>query len=227
VKAQLAFDPADYEYGPATAAIRSILLEWTQIDWFEAAAEPDERGAGLFREHQRLAHAQRPDLFPEIVDLRIVSGDRTEFAEWCTRVRSPAAGWDWKMTVLKDLSCDHSRACEWTPELQMRGRPAGEPRPGDLFVKLAEDQVLWNHFLPELPGLRWGSQDAFSDGAAFYRSYAHGDALQCMQWQLAEGSPELAANPFLPLLRCYRAGAYPFSLGRESVVLFRFRGAAA
>lgn len=49
--------------------------------------------------------------------------------------------------------------------------------------------MLWNSFLPELPGLRLGSEGAFLDGAAFYR-----------------------------------AGAYPFSVGRESVVLFRFRG---
>ena len=32
----------------------------------------------------------------------------------------------------------------------------------------------------------------------------------------------LGGNPFVPLLRCYRAGGYPFSLDRDTVVLFRF-----
>jgi hypothetical protein len=29
-------------------------------------------------------------------------------------------------------------------------------------------------------------------------------------------------NPFDPLVRCYQAGAYPFSLDRSTVALFRW-----
>jgi hypothetical protein len=60
------------------------------------------------------------------------------------------------------------------------------------------------------------------ESGTFYRSFAHADALDCIQWQFAERSDRLDANPFWPLIRCYRAGLYPFSTGRDSVVLFRF-----
>lgn len=33
---------------------------------------------------------------------------------------------------------------------------------------------------------------------------------------------EIADNPFVPLLACYRAGFYPFGLTRETALLFRF-----
>lgn len=48
--------------------------------------------------------------------------------------------------------------------------------------------------------------------------------FHCVQWQLAEKHADVGANPLVPLLRCYRAGAYPFSLDRDTVVLFRFTG---
>lgn len=34
MKRALGFDPREYEYGPATEAIRQILLDWETIDWF-------------------------------------------------------------------------------------------------------------------------------------------------------------------------------------------------
>ncbi|MGE3509588.1 MAG: hypothetical protein AB7N65_11975 [Vicinamibacterales bacterium] len=52
--------------------------------------------------------------------------------------------------------------------------------------------------------------------------HAQVDAFECVQWQLAENHGDVSANPFVPLVRCYRAGAYPFSLDRDTVVLFRF-----
>jgi len=32
----------------------------------------------------------------------------------------------------------------------------------------------------------------------------------------------LSGNPFISLMQCYRSGGYPFSLDRETVVVFRF-----
>ena len=40
--------------------------------------------------------------------------------------------------------------------------------------------------------------------------------------QLVEKTPAMTTNPFLPLILCYGVGAYPFSLGRDSTVLFHF-----
>jgi hypothetical protein len=47
--------------------------------------------------------------------------------------------------------------------------------------------------------------------------------MECLTWQLAEPSADLADNPFLPLLSCYRTGFYPFALDPRAIVLFAFR----
>jgi hypothetical protein len=58
----------------------------------------------------------------------------------------------------------------------------------------------------------------------FFLWYALMDAMECITWQLAEPSADLLAdNPFLPLVRCYAAGFYPFALGPRTIVLFAFR----
>jgi hypothetical protein len=60
------------------------------------------------------------------------------------------------------------------------------------------------------------------EAAAFYLDFANVDAMECVEWQLAERGNEVATNPFLPLTRCYGEHLYPFSLGPEEVVLFSF-----
>jgi hypothetical protein len=42
VKGLLKFDPNEYDYGPATTAIRSIVVDWVDVDWFEPTGAPDE-----------------------------------------------------------------------------------------------------------------------------------------------------------------------------------------
>jgi hypothetical protein len=46
------------------------------------------------------------------------------------------------------------------------------------------------------------------------------DAIAAVEWQLAECDDRLERNPFVPLIRCYQAGFYPFSLGPHEIVLF-------
>ena len=50
--------------------------------------------------------------------------------------------------------------------------------------------------------------------------------IECIEWQLAERSDQLDGNPFLPLVRCYAIGVYPFSLTRSELVLFSFANPA-
>lgn len=225
MKGSLKFDPSQYDYGKPTEAIRSILAEWMEIDWFEPHIGTAEQGISLFREHQRLAHAHAPELFPEHVELRVVTGARKDFTSWCQQVRAQTS-WDWKFSVLKQLSSQHAKARAWSPESEQRDRPPAPPRPGDLFIVFGDlkgnKQVIWNSVMPSPPALDALPREGFGETARFYISYAHADALDCMKWQLAEGSSDMSTNPFLPLLLCYQAGAYPFSLGRDAVVLFRF-----
>lgn len=85
-------------------------------------------------------------------------------------------------------------------------------------------QVIWNNVIPTPTALGALPGEGFGEAASFYLNYALNDALDCMKWQFAENSADMSTNPFLPLLLCYEAGAYPFSLGPDSVVLFRFDG---
>jgi len=225
LKSSLLFDPRDYDYGDATESIRSILAEWMEIDWFEPTFGTSDQCISLFREHQRLAHAQAPDLFSSQPDVRVVSGDRSDFMAWCQRVRSQTS-WDWKFSVLKHLSSQHAQARNWSLQSEGDHGSLAHPRPGDLFFVFvdatAARQVIWNNVMPTPPALDALPREGFAEAARFYISYAHNDALDCVKWQLAERSDDMTANPFLPLLLCYQAGAYPFSLGRDTVVLFRF-----
>lgn len=227
MKAPLKFDPNEYDYGAPTEAIRSVLAEWAEIDWFEPNPSTAEHAASLFRQHQRLAHAQAPELFPLDITIRSVTGDRNEFQSWCQRVRSETA-WDWKFSILKKLSDEHAKTRGWSPETQTRDAPVGPTRPGDIFFVIGDDktaqkrQVIWNSIMTMPSALDALPRQGFGEAARFYISYAHNDALDCMKWQFAERSADMRSNPFLPLLLCYEAGAYPFSLARDSVVLFRF-----
>lgn len=225
MKASLAFDPRDYDYGPSTEAIRSILAEWIEIDWFEPVQVRGDHAARLFREHHRLARAHVPELCSEQIDVRVVSGGRNEFMSWCQHVRAQTS-WDWRFSVLKELSNQHARARDWSPDLYVERMPVAPPRPGDPFyvfnTQKGKKQWVWNSIFPTPSALSSLSREGFGEAAGFYFGYAQSDALECMKWQFAENSADLSTNPFLSLLLCYEAGGYPFSLGPENVVLFHF-----
>ena len=151
------------------------------------------RAADAFRDHETLAG------FPH-ADLQLTDGTRDDFLDLCAIVRSNLS-WDWKMSVLKPLVDEHCKARGWRVEDQ---------QPGDLFLRLG-DSMFWTFPLPKLE-LTFGN---------WFHGYANADMLDAIQWWLAE--PSATANPFVPLVRCYRLGVYPFSLSREKVVLFAFK----
>jgi hypothetical protein len=221
VRAELGFDPRDYDYGPASEAVRKSVATWAQIDWFEPSDTSADRAVELFREHQRRAHVHDPALFPAQLDLRVVTGDRAELAAWCRRVREPSK-WNWKYGALKLLSRQHAKTHGWTLKAEARALQPGAPRPGELVFVMGVvegvQQVIWNPQVFPMPEALEVARDDFSDAASFYISYARHDALDCVKWQLAERSTDPSSNPFLPLLGCYSAGAYPFSLGRDTII---------
>lgn len=140
-----------------------------------------------------------------------------------------ATAWDWKCSVLKKLSSEHAKARGWRIEAQANLSPKEDPRPGDLLIRREHPDgkhlVFWNNFYPNFPKfeeLDTLLQGKASESAHFYIGYAYGDVLDCITWQLAEGHNDLAENPFVPLVHCYAAGLYPFSLDRATVVMFRF-----
>lgn len=225
VKRTLAFDPNDYDYGPATHAIRTLLTTWAEIEWFVNSSETDDVVTARFVEHNALAHRYAPELFPSSVTISCVSGGWPEFIAWCKRVREQTR-WDWKFSILKTLSRDHAMACGWSLQAQALHLPAGPLRPGDLFVRFGDDHgapsVIWNNLFPTDTAFAGLAHTAGQESVGFYVGHAQVDAINAIQWQLAENHGDMTENPFVPLVSCYSAGAYPFSLGRDAVVLFRF-----
>ncbi len=225
MKGVLNFDPAHCEYGPATLSIRRILTEWANVDWFvpphdEALART--RAVRFFEEHNFLARMRMPDLFPDRLDIRVATGTWVDFHDLCLRVRQPQSSWDWKFCALKKLSSAHSKEHGWTLSEAVRWMaPDGTSRPGDLFLRIG-DQAVWGGTLGPQLNLKETVPPHHAEDAGFYLSYANMDAIECIEWQLAERTNGLESNPFLPLTRCYGEGLYPFSLGPAEVVLFAF-----
>ena len=224
MKGTLKFDPNEYDYGPATTAIRSIVIEWSSVDWFEPSGAPDEELIRLFQDHNSLAHRAAPELFANQINVRVVSGGWSEFSAWCKRVRA-RADWDWKFSVLKKLSHEHSKARGWSLDAHAPQVPLGPPKPGDLFVRFnttdGKAALVWHGLLPA-PDLQTLGRSTTAESAQFYFEHARSDAFSSIQWQLTEKRGDLSGNPFIPLLQCYRLGGYPFSLDRDTVVVFRF-----
>ncbi|WP_437686067.1 hypothetical protein [Sorangium sp. So ce176] len=224
MRGTLGVDPAQGEYGAATASIRQILAEWAAIDWFVPPRDPaaEARAARLLREHNARARAHLPDVFPATVETRSSRGGWRELTALRDRVCNQP--WDWKFSALKPLSSRHSKARGWTLSDQAKHcvdlQTGAAPRPGDLFLRVG-DVVLWNRLDPGLDIEACAPRDGV-EPARWYLAYATMDALECIEWQLAEGSDDMEGNPFLPLIRCYAAGLYPFSLDQTTLILFAF-----
>lgn len=207
----------DLEDPTLTPPIRAILDLWREVDWFTPCGSSDVEGARLVRAHHELARRHGADQLPANLDVRPVTGGWPDFVTWCTRVRGPSQ-WDWKYSVLKPLLKAHSARLGWTD--------AALPRESSLVFRLVSgggnDVVIWRGLSADLGALPPGPA---GECATFYRGYAHQDLVAAIEWQLAEAHDDLADNPFVALLRCYRAGFYPFALDAATVTLFRFAAA--
>jgi hypothetical protein len=224
VKGTFDVDPAQCDYGPPTASVRRILSTWMAIDWFvpPGHAANQSLATKLLAQYNARARAQSPDAFPAELTTRAVWGGWGEFAALCNQVKTQ--GWDWRYGALKPLSSAHSKARGWSPEASLRRAAPRDPAqpygPGDLFWAYG-DQVIWRGLNPKFaPG------DALprdrDELASWYVFYASVDGVHCVEWQLAEDNSDLKTNPFFPLVCCYAAGFYPFSLDRSTIVLFAF-----
>jgi hypothetical protein len=220
MKGRFDFDPQSCDYGAATLAVRQILNEWANIDWF-ATYNDVALATSSFREHHAKARAMMPDGFPEHLRIECANGNWRDFHAFCTRVRAPGADWDWKFSALKELSHRHSQERGWSLEDHAREVTAeSPPKPSDLFVRIG-DVGIWYGIGPKIAFHDFLSREN-ADIASWYHSYALMDLIKCLEWQLAEGSDLLDGNPFMPLLRCYGAGRYPFVLAPDEAVLFGF-----
>lgn len=152
-----------------------------------------EGAARAFREHETLAGVPH-------AALDLVFGTRDDFSDLCATVRGNPT-WQWRFQ-LKALLQRHSKAHGW----RIDDQPTGH-----LFARIGAG-VVWRLPTPTL--------QLDYDGN-WYRGYANGDPLDAIQWWLAE--PTATGNPYVPLIRCYRLGVYPFSLSRTKAVLFAFK----
>jgi hypothetical protein len=229
VRGTLDFDPAECDYGPASSAIRQLITEWAAVDWFVPAENgADAVATQLFDEHNALARPHLPAAFPENIERLALHSGWASFAALCDRVRAPGVTWDWKYGALKKLSSEHSTRLGWRLSEQAQvpdGEPLKGPAPGALFFRFGET-VIWNQVSPKLE-LPATLAPEHRELAGWYHGYATMDLTEAVEWQLAEKSTSLEENPFLPLLRCYAAGFYPFCLGPSSFVLFAFDAPSA
>lgn len=221
MKGPLGLDPSQCSCGPATPAVRQLLTEWAAIDWFEPASPTAASEASrAFQEHHRRARTQQPELFPDPLAITVQQGSWPELTELCERVRMQR--WDWKFGALKQLSHRHSQAHGWSLGAEIEALQLPEyPQigPGDLFFRFGPS-VIWADFGPTLNLKHLDS--TYAADALWYLSYARMDLIEATEWQLAERNANLDDNPFVPLLRCYTLGFYPFSLTRNQVLLFGF-----
>jgi len=229
------FDPDDYDYGAATVAVRSLLKEWANVDWFVPGANEAARvrATRLFEEHHAAAHRSMPETFGPKVEIRTRYGAWTDFQalyesvseEVRYRAGQPGRGWDWKYEGLKKMTSAHSEARGFDPAKEAREISAeSPPRPGDLFFKLpGSDGFIWSFPFPDLE-LRDRLPAKEAAVGNWYVGYANMDAMEAIEWQLAERSNDLSTNPFVPLMRVYAEGFLPFSLAPNDVTLFAFSG---
>lgn len=231
MRGTLAFDPAEYTYGEASVGVRRLLKDWAAIDWFvpPTNAPARDRATRSFEEHHRAAHAARPEVFPEDVTIRSKIGGWTDFhalyeqvsAEVHYQAGRQGPSWDWKFNGLKDMTRAHSEARGFSLSDVARPISAEEPpRPGELFFAW-NDTVIWSAAYPRIDPREY-LPPREANVASWYLGYANMDVTEAIEWQLAERSNDLSTNPFVPLMRVYAEGFYPFSLAPNEVVLFGF-----
>lgn len=211
-------DDATDAWGPATRSVRAIRELAARIDWFAPSASGD---ASWIEEHHARVRAFDATAIPAHVAVTHHVGGWAEFAELAALVRDPKATYDWKFGVLKPLCKAHSMAKAWSAKAHVDAHPATPGRTDELFVVLGE-HVLWN--APALPSPDVSTAGAARGDALWYRGFGVTDVIEAIEWQLAEGSDDLETNPFVPLLRGYAAGQYPFALAPHRMALFRFGG---
>lgn len=220
MRGPLNLDRSLHNFGAATTTVLQILNDWEAIDWFEPTAQPPKIGQKHFVHHQRLCVQYAPKHFAQPLQIQHRLGGWPEFVACCQAVRTEGAS-NWKHGQLKRMAHDHSQRYGFSRK--------------QIAVKLVEPEEVCNNRL-----LYWSYGDLFfignlgpildfrslgsgsDDSASFYLSYAHGDALDAIEWQLAEPNCPLANNPYVALLRCYSTGYYPFVHQDGRVVLFRF-----
>lgn len=217
MRSPFTFDHTQQDYGPSTPTIRQLMSEWCEVEWITPPLMPRPIAHQLFSEHHRLARPYLPARLAEHVDLVPATGGWAEFAALCKKVRSQTT-WDWKYSVLKEISREHSRARGWSTAEKLR-QLRDAPDLGNLYRPMGDGicyflQWHWPRF-EQVAG-------AHAESGSFYYEYCTMDFVDSIEWQLAEPSAPLAHNPFYLLLRGYAAGYYPFSLGPESVVMFAF-----
>jgi hypothetical protein len=224
VKGTFKFDPYGHHYPGATTAVQRIFSEWASIDWYVPPARTEgDHAIQLFEEHNAIAGRWLPQSFPPRLSLRVIKGSWDDFQRLCERVRSQNSTWDWKYGALKKLSQEHSRRYAWSMENDAREVTTEKPGlAGELCFRFG-DIVIWNDVGPRLDYSQIPASPDHINQAGWYLSYTSMDVLDCMVWQIAEPTDELNGNPFLPLLRCYAAGYYPFGLAQSEVVLFAFQ----
>jgi hypothetical protein len=221
VKGPLTVDLALHDFGAAEPAILRIVSLWQDIDWFEPPTQPSAIGHAHLLGHQHLGHRHAPEHFAARIDVEHRHGGWPEFVALCHRVRQPGA-FDWKLGPLKSLLGAHDRRCQFSLSAAAPRylREGVEFEYRHLLIMPCNGSFVWGCLRPTLDLERLG--DAVAESARFYLSYAQGDALDAIQWQLAEPGSPIDSNPFLPLLHGYASGYYPFALSETQFVLFHF-----
>lgn len=213
----LRFDFTQRHYGPATASIRQLLSEWSEVEWPAPPRIPRTAAHQLFSEHHRAASSYLPAKLAPRVHIVPATGGWEEFATLCQKVRNETC-WSWKYNVLKPIARAHADAHGWTKEEVLR-QLAALPDLSDFFLRIG-DGFCWT--------LQWewppfdGLAAEHAESARFYYEYCAFDFTLGLDWQLAEPGCRLEDNLFHGLLRLYAAGYYPFSRGPDSVVMFSF-----
>lgn len=186
-------------------ALRDLLQQLVDADWLEGSHATAPEAARRFAEHLERSHAVAPDTMPKSMNITARVGGWPELPSLCDSVRAGNARWDWKFGGCKLMTKQHSQATGWSLA----------KLPSPLGVRLGESsmwalQLEWD--LREVP-------PAARESAHWYLSYVTIDAIQALEWELAEPG-SAAQNPFLPLLQVYTAGFLPFVLDRETATLW-------
>lgn len=221
MKGPLYLDRSRHDFGAAAATVLPLLDDWEAIDWFVPASEPPVIGQLHCLTHLRLCQQHAPQEFKGPFAIEPQLGGWSEFWALCQAVRAQT-DFDWKYTLLKSMALDHGKRCGYSRRAMAGAlRKPGAPIDDRCLMIGTSDQFLcFGRLGPELD---FSALPPFAaDSARFYFLFSTSDAIDAIEWQLAEPSAPLSENPFAALLQCYRRGYYPFLFNGGRVVLFRF-----